>query len=125
MYAMCGGLGPLGERAWQVCTPPAFERASPRLLTPSIDREVSADYPDDVTVHCYVFADDGEGSSTGPHLVVDLHPARAGRFYDVFWDTYGLVGQMPVVATNAHDALVWLLAADDDKPSPLGDAYDK
>lgn len=124
MFALCGGLGPLGEDGWQVCGPAGFKRASPRLLGRDIDGEVLVDQPEDVTVHCYVFADDGLASSTGPHLVVDLHPARAGRFYDVFWDRYGLAGSMPVVATNVTDALLWLLTGDDERPDPLGDAYE-
>jgi hypothetical protein len=38
-------------------------------------------------------------------VVVDLHPARAGRYYDAFWDTYGVVGQMPTVAFTVAGVL--------------------
>jgi hypothetical protein len=77
-----------------------------------------------------VFADDG-GSSTDEHLVVDLHPSRLGRYYETFWDRFGGVGDMPVVALRVMDALSWLLETDGqgaevalERHPPLGDALD-
>ena len=40
---------------------------------------------------------------------VDLHPARAGRYYDAFWDSYGLAGQMPVLAISVAELIHQLL----------------
>lgn len=92
----CGGavLFTDAEFTWHVSGPGQLVPASPRLLTP----QVAAEYPDDLTNGCYVIADSGDESSTAPHIVIDLHPDRVGRCYDAFWQDYGLVGEMPIVA---------------------------
>ncbi|HEX6681617.1 MAG TPA: hypothetical protein VF062_02430 [Candidatus Limnocylindrales bacterium] len=129
-YRLCGGLLLFDQApyAWRVSGPSGLVPASPRLLTPDLAARVAVEYPDDLTNGCYVIADGGNGMSTEPHVVVDLHPARAGRCYAAFWDTYGLVDQMPVVARDVAGLLRWLLASDpqtgDAPDTAYGDAYD-
>jgi antitoxin YokJ len=128
LYRQCGGawLFREGPYPWRVSGPDELIPASPRLLTDDIARQVAVDQPDDLTNDCYVIADGG-GASTDPHVVVDLHPTRAGRCYLAGWDTYGLVGEMPIIATSIPELLAWLLATcgtDLTPPPHRGDAYD-
>lgn len=84
--------------------------ASARLLTPELAAEIAATDPTDLTNGCYVIADGGAGAATEPHIVIDLHPDRAGRCYEVFWHTYGIAGDMPMVARGVAELLHRLLA---------------
>jgi hypothetical protein len=96
-------------------------------LTEAIAREIETEAPDDLTNSCYIIADGG-GATTDPHIVIDLHPTRSGRCYLVSWDTYGVVGETPVVATSVPQLLRWLLSTDGTNPvlAPnQGDAYDQ
>ncbi|MEV0563760.1 hypothetical protein [Dactylosporangium sp. NPDC050588] len=102
--------------------------ASPRLLGHESAEKVARDDPEDLTNSCYVLVDGGHGGSTEPHVVIDLSPERVGRFYATSWDTYGLVGEMPIVATSVVELLQFLLRDEgrDALPASLygGDAYD-
>ncbi|MET8832473.1 hypothetical protein ABZV78_00950 [Micromonospora sp. NPDC004540] len=112
---------------WRACGPDALVPASPRLLTEAVAWEVATEAPDDLTNGCYVIADGG-AAATDPHVVIDLHPTRAGRCYLVSWDTFGVVGEMPVVATSIPELLRWLLSTDGGNPTLArnqGDAYDQ
>jgi antitoxin YokJ len=103
-------------------------QASPRLLTQEIAATVAAEYPTDLTNGCYVIADGGDGRSTDPHVVIDLHPDRVGRCYDASWQTCGLVGEMPVVALTVPELLHALLASEGQQgalPGRYGDARDR
>ncbi|WP_328890398.1 hypothetical protein [Streptomyces sp. NBC_00316] len=75
----------------------------------------------------FVIADDGIGSATAPHVVIDLHADRLGRCYAAGWDTFGLVGEMPIVAVTIAGLISWLLEAGGDRPGGhdrgYGDAY--
>jgi antitoxin YokJ len=128
-YERCGGAV-LFEGApfeWTVSGPEQLVPASPRLLGPKSAQEIAAEYPDDLTNWCFVFAESGPGS-TDSLVVVDLHPARAGRYYDAFWDSYGLVGQMPILAVTAAELMRRLLDTQGTRAAHLGsdhgDAYD-
>ncbi|OKI49333.1 SMI1/KNR4 family protein [Micromonospora sp. CB01531] len=128
-YQLCGGAWLFRDAPyqWRVCGPDDLVPASPRLLTEAIAREIETEVPADLTNGCYVIADGG-GAATDPHIVIDLHPTRAGRCYLVGWDTYGLVGEMPVVATSVLELLRWLLSTDGANPTlapTQGDAYDQ
>lgn len=111
---------------WAVFASPAA--AGPVLLGEPTAALVRADSPDDLTNTCFVIATDGNGSATGFHVVIDLHQARAGRCYLATWDSFGLVGEMPVVATGVVDLLQWLLELAGSSPLEklpgFGDAYD-
>jgi antitoxin YokJ len=128
-HERCGGavLFVGAEFTWHVSGPDRLVPASPRLLTPQIAATVAAEHPNDLTNGCYVIADGGRESSTDPHIVVDLHPDRLGRCYCAFWDTFGLVGDMPVVAL-AVDELLGMLLQDEGHaaawPDTYGDAYE-
>jgi hypothetical protein len=101
--------------------------ASPRLLTPEIAPRVAVEYPNDLTNGCYVIADGGRDSSTDPNIVVDLHPDRLGRCYLAFWETYGVVGEMVVVALTLAELLRSLIELDGRmtaSPAAYGDAYE-
>ncbi len=97
-------------------------------MTPADAAKIAVEYPQDLTNGCYVIADGGRGDATEPHVVIDLDPRRAGRCYEVFWDRYGLAGDMPVVARTVVELLMWLLATDPQtgrtSSAPFGDAYD-
>jgi hypothetical protein len=128
-YELCGGAA-LFEGAdfeWTVSGPHELVPASPRLLGPEAARDVAAEYPDDPTNWCFVFAQSGPGS-TASLVVVDLHPARAGRYYDAFWDSYGLGGEMPIIALTVAEVLHRLLDTRGERATHLepfhGDAYD-
>ncbi len=127
-YEICGGLvlfeGSPG--AWSVHGPDTLVPASPRLLTDEIAAEVRVRQPDDLTNNCYVIAERGPGA-TDTCIVIDLHPERLGRCYDAFWDSYGIVGSMPVVAltfTRLLAALVATAGTDTLLPDIGADAYD-
>lgn len=82
----------------------------------------------DLTNTCYVIADGGRDFRSDPHVVIDLHLDRLGRCYDAFWDTYGLVGEMPVVAVTVTELLQVLVASGGQRgvlPGLYGDAYDE
>ncbi|GAA4604693.1 hypothetical protein GCM10023107_69100 [Actinoplanes octamycinicus] len=53
-----------------------------------------------MTNHCHVIVDGGHGLSTEPHVVIDLSPARTGHCHAASGDTYGVPGEMPLVATT-------------------------
>lgn len=82
---------------------------------------------DDISWSWYIIAD----CSNGDYLTIDLDQDRLGRCYDSFHETYGLVGEMPIIATsftglltrlykNREQYWYWLQS---DFVS-LGDAYD-
>lgn len=112
---------------WRVGDADQFLPAGPRLLGGDDAQAVAAEHPEDLTNTCFVIADDGTGNSTAPHVVVDLHPARAGRCYATGWDTFGLVGDMPIIAVDMAGLITWLLEAGGDAPAggqrAFGDAY--
>lgn len=118
------------EGMWRVSGPGELVLAAPRLMTVEIAEELARDEPDGIASTCFVFADQ-DGGSTDEHLVVDLHPSRAGRFYETFWDRFGYpCGGMPIVALSVVDALGWLLDTSGEgadvalKRNPtFGDAY--
>ena len=130
-YERCGGLMLFAQATfpWRVSGPHELVAASPRLLTPTLAAELAATDPTELTNSCYIIGTGGDGRATEPHIVIDLHPDRAGRCYEVFWDTYGLVGDMPIVALDVVELLARLLATDGERatlPGPHhGDAYDQ
>jgi antitoxin YokJ len=123
-YELCGGaiLFEGTPDAWRISGPRQLVPAGPRLLGAELARDIAAQEPGDLTNGCFVFAEDGP-DSTASLVVVDLCPARAGRYYDAFWDSFGLVGQMPILALSVTELLRRLL--DRAEPAPVhGDAYD-
>jgi antitoxin YokJ len=129
-YEICGGASLFeGGLGWRVSGPDELVPAAPRLLTEDLAEELRRTQPEQVASTCFVFADNG-GASTDEHVVVDLHPARLGRYYETFWDRFGVAGDMPIVAVSVADALQWLLATDGGGPEialsrwpVLGDAF--
>jgi hypothetical protein len=128
-HELCGGAV-LFEGApfeWRVSGPQHAVPASPRLLGDKLAQDIARNDPDDLTNGCFVFAESGAGSAD-TLVVVDLHPARAGRFYDAFWDSYGLVGQMPILAVTVAELMRRLLDMQGVRathPGPFhGDGYD-
>jgi hypothetical protein len=129
-YRWCGGLmlfqGSLFP--WRVSNAEQLVLAGPRLLGGVHQAaQIAAENPDDLTITCFVIADDGTGRTTAPHVLIDLHPARAGRCYAAGWDTFGLVGDMPIIALHMAGLIRWLLEAAGDAPTggdrSFGDAY--
>jgi hypothetical protein len=126
---MSGGLrlDATGTYAWTVLTAPV--PAGPVLLGEQTWLQLRTEAADDLTRSCYIIAMEVPGTTTGFHIVIDLNPARSGRCYLTSWDTFGLMGEMPVVATNVKDLLRWLLGLNGSNPAErtpaLGDAYDE
>ncbi|MGW2743907.1 hypothetical protein [Streptomyces sp. NPDC001450] len=67
-------------------------------------------------------------ATSGQLVDIDLHPQRVGRCYLTAWDSFGLVGEMPIVALSMAALLRWLLRLGGGNPMDhlpdLGDAYD-
>jgi hypothetical protein len=130
LYELCGGLLLFDSRLFprRVCGPGDFVPASPRLLGQKVAEQVAHDDTEDLTNTCYVLVDGGHGGSTEPQVVIDLSPERAGRCYAASWDTYGLVGEMPVVASSVVELLRILLRDGGREAQPTStydtDAYD-
>jgi antitoxin YokJ len=100
-YALCGGLRFLGwapeiaiVRPWRVV------RADPVIL--------GEDSGDPLPRGCYVIAETDEGG-TAERITIDLDPARLGRCYYSFWDSYPSRGSMGVVAFSFTELLGRLL----------------
>ncbi|GHJ54524.1 hypothetical protein Nm8I071_38310 [Nonomuraea sp. TT08I-71] len=129
-HDLCGGVLLFEDASFprRVCGPGGFVPASPRLLTPEVAQQVAKDNPADLTNNCYVIVDGGQGLSTEPHVVMDLAPQRSGRCYTAAWDTYGLPGEMPLIATTIVELLQALLVDRGVEALPAGlsagDAYD-
>lgn len=128
-HLRCGGAALFvgADFPWHVGIPDRLVAASPRLLTPRIAGRVAVEHPDDLTNGCYLVADRGRESSTDPNIVIDLHPDRSGRCYLAFWDTYGVAGEMPIVALTMTELLRALLehgGRTTALPDRYGDAYD-
>jgi antitoxin YokJ len=130
-YELCGGLVLFrdGATPWRIVPPGELVPAARRFLAVQ-DADAAMADPRDVAGTTFVFADQG-GASTDEHVVVDLHPARAGRYYETFWDRFGLAGEMPIIARSVAEALTWLLEMRGEgveaalsRRAPLGDAYD-
>ena len=102
--------------------------AGPVLLSAAVAEQVRVESPDDLTNSCYIIATDKPGTTTGFHIVIDLHRTRAGRCYLTTWDTFGIAGDMPVIAHSLIELLNWLLSLGGTNPADrlpnLGDAYD-
>ncbi|MGI8335746.1 hypothetical protein ACRYCC_37850 [Actinomadura scrupuli] len=128
-YSRCGGLTLFrdSEFPWRVSSGEQLLPAGPRLLGDRQAEQIAADHPDDLSTTCHVIADDGTGSSTAPHVVIDLHPTRVGRCYATGWDSFGLAGDMPIIALDMTGLVTWLMEAAGDAPMgghrPFGDAY--
>jgi hypothetical protein len=123
----CGGvvLFATADFTWQVSGPEQLVPASPRLLTAAMAADIAAEYPTDLTNGCYVIASSGGSSAT--YIVIDLYAGRSGRCYDAFWDRYGLVGEMPIVALTMTELLRALIASHGDDvvlAGRYGDAYE-
>ncbi|MBR7834184.1 hypothetical protein KDL01_12990 [Actinospica durhamensis] len=114
------------EHGWVVHT--SLVHAGPVLLGEPTASQIHAESPEDLTNGCYVLATDASCTAAGFHVVVDLHPDRAGHCYLTSWDTFGLVGEMPTVGNDIAQTLIWLLTLGGGNPLealPLrGDAYD-
>jgi antitoxin YokJ len=85
-------------------------------------------HPEDRSSHWYVIAED-DMSGTAERAVIDLHPARQGRCYDAFWDSFAVAGSMGVAATSFTDFLTRVIDAGgaaywSGQALGMGDAYD-
>jgi len=120
-YQLCGGVDFCPDRDFPLVVLPPREvvLANPVL----VGRRVEGDRSDS----WYLLACDGNGD----YMTLDCGIERTGWCYDSFHETYGLVGQTPVIAHSFTELLArcyanrgaypyWLRADFD----PLGDAYD-
>jgi hypothetical protein len=130
LHQLCAGvsLHVDADYPWWLTGPSGVVPAGPLLLTPEVAEQVAAEDPADLTNSCYVIAQEAPGATGGQLVVVDLHPERVGRCYLTAWDSFGLVGEMPIVALSMAELLGWLLRLRGGSPMDhlpdLGDAYD-
>jgi antitoxin YokJ len=127
-YGLCGGLV-IGRRSFyqaRIVAPSEVLLASDIILG-EFAAVARVDEPEDPSWNWYIIAE-VENSN---HLSIDFGPTHKGRCYDSFWDIYGQVGNMPVIASSLTELLrrlydhegghwYWL------EPGfqALGDAYD-
>ena len=121
-YTLCGGIDLYNASDTPTCIvpPPRFVPANPVIA-------FTDEGYDDISDAWYILA----AVSNGNYIVLDCDPARLGRCYDGNHETYGLVGQTPIIAGSFSAFLERTIAAEAGdyywaQPSfhPLGDAYD-
>ena len=123
-YNLCGGLviGQGSGYEVRIVPPGACQQSNNTALGDS-----AKVLPDDISWQWYNIADIGDGD----YLSVDLSHRCNGWCYDSFQETYGLAGEMPIIARSfiellsqlyAHRGQYWYWL----QPTflPLGDAYD-
>jgi len=131
-YKLCGGIDLFINTdgfSYSILSPEKVVLANPVLLGEELAEEIWSDskYRRDITLDCYLIAHDRNGD----YLVIDLNENRLGLCYDAFHETYGLAGNMPIIAgsftdllrhliENKGQSIYWL----DDNFTSLGDAYE-
>lgn len=131
-YSLCGGMDLYLNTEgffYKILPPEKFLFANSEILGEETVLEISSseEYQGDVTLDCFTIVSD----SNGDFLVTDLNKMRHGLCYDAFHETYGLVGDMPIIAKSFTELLKKLIKNEgksifwlDDNFEPLGDAYD-
>ncbi|MFF3873481.1 hypothetical protein [Streptomyces sp. NPDC001978] len=111
LHRLCAGVlfHVDSDYPWWLTGPSGVVPAGPLLLTPEVAEQVAAEDPEDLTNSCYVIAQESPGATSSQLAVIDLHPQRVGRCYLTAWDSFGLVGEMPIVALSMAELLRWLL----------------
>lgn len=128
-YQLCGGVHMAEDTQYPIAIipPTSCIPANPVLLGEVAELAQQAQ-GDDISWTWYIIADCGNGD----YVTIDFDQERLGRCYDSFHETYGLVGETPIIAFSFTELLTrfyesrgqrwyWL------RPDfiPLGDAYDK
>jgi hypothetical protein len=119
-YTHCGGilLFPASEYPMEIVDPAGFVRANPIIAGIAGEEDRSHDW--------FIL-----GKCGTQYITIDLNSQRLGRCYDSFWETHGLVGETPVIASNFTSLLqslyenkgdYWYWLQEDFQS--LGDAYD-
>ncbi|WP_409346489.1 SMI1/KNR4 family protein [Paenibacillus sp. MBLB4367] len=120
-YQLCGGLTLYENKGYPVhiVPPEKFVLANPILVGELCEEDISS--------HWYMIADNGNGE----YLTIDLHPKRAGRCFDSFWDRHGIMGDCAIIARSFTEMLASLVESKGDRWYwlkedfiSLGDAYD-
>jgi antitoxin YokJ len=100
-YARCGGVRFVG---WA----PEVAIVGPERLVPADPVILGEDSGDPLPRGCFVIAESDEGT-TAQRITIDLDPARLGRCYYSFWDSYPSRGSMGIVAFSLTELLRRLL----------------
>jgi hypothetical protein len=100
-YALCGGMRFIG---WA----PEIAIVRPLRIVPADPVILGEDSGDPLPRSCYVIAESHEGTAA-ERITIDLDPARLGRCYYSFWDSYPSRGSMGVVAFGFTELLGRLL----------------
>lgn len=121
-YTLCGGVDFFGDSGapTYIVPPSRFVPANPVIA-------FTEEGYDDISDAWYIFA----SISNGDYIVLDCDPMRLGRCYDGNHETYGLVGQTPIIAGSFGEFMERTLATEtgdyywaQSSFHPLGDAYD-
>jgi hypothetical protein len=119
-YNCCGGIIFFSDSDYciDIVKPDDFVKSNSIIL--------GEDVEDDLSNNWFIIA-----KNKDQFIIIDLSDEKSGRCYDGFWDRYGLIGEMPVVAMsfttflnsfyeNNGDYWYWLKEGFE----TLGDAYD-
>ncbi|HEX8981367.1 MAG TPA: SMI1/KNR4 family protein [Ktedonobacterales bacterium] len=128
-YELCGGLIIGREAFWQarIIGPDEWTLAVDKIFGEDVAAMAREQQPEDRLWDWYIVAE----IENANYLVIDCGSLHTGRCYDAHWETYGMPGQMPVVATSLTTLIerlyerkgqrwYWL----ESRFPTLGDAYD-
>lgn len=121
-YNICGGIDFYidCDYAIKIVSPQEFVLANPVIIGERAEYDISSNW--------YIIGDD----INGDYITIDLDKSRLGLCYISFWDTHGVAGSCPIIATSFTELLEQLMLnkgqywywLHDDFIS-LGDAYDE
>jgi antitoxin YokJ len=104
-YSICGGLiiGKGMRYETRIVAPHECQQSNYAALGRHAN-VLEQEAPHDISWHWYNIADIGNGD----YLSIDLSHERNGWCYDSFHETYGLVGEMPIIAGSFTELLTQL-----------------
>jgi hypothetical protein len=121
-YTICSGLTMFGKSdvPTEIVAPQDVRSANPVIA-------FTEEGYDDISDAWYIIA----RISNGDYVTMDCDPARLGRCYDSNHETYGLIGQTPIIAASLTDFIERTVAAGAEEYywlqpgfQSVGDAYD-
>lgn len=122
-YLLCGGIV-LYENSYfpfEIVPPNKFIHSNIAILEESFKDDISNDW--------FIIA---QSPKTNDFFIsIDLNKDRKGLYYDSFYERYGLIGEMPIIATSLEQLLENLLLSqgnniywESENFVSIGDAYE-
>ncbi|MFC7443076.1 SMI1/KNR4 family protein [Laceyella putida] len=105
-YEKFGGvtLFPHAENTYRIVQPQEFKLANPILIADEELLELELNRGNTqllFTSECYVLVDLGDAN----YIVIDLNKERHGLCYLGFWDSFGVIGETPIIAKSFKELL--------------------